>query len=274
MLPLKLPSGIHHGITRSARSFGDLRLIETTYLPGLRTKKHTHERSCFAILLKGDYMETITNGDLTCRAGDIVFTPSDTIHSNEICSNGARSLIIEVNDELISNIRRLSGKTLALNKARYGEVTGLGKRIFNEWQHPDDLSSINIEALTIELCCWFSRLPGDAAKPDWVTRVHDRLRSDFKEKLTLSEIAADAGVHPAHLARSFRHHFRCTVGDFIRRTRIGYAARRIETSDDPLSFIALDSGFSHQAHFSRVFHEITGTTPGKYRAKLRNCKKQ
>jgi AraC family transcriptional regulator len=273
MMPARLPSGIHHGILRSSRPVGDLTLVETIYGPGLKTRKHTHERSCFAILLDGNYMETISKGALNCSAGDVIFTPSDTIHSNEICLQGARSLIVEVGDGLISNIRRYSGKQLTLNKAKHGEVGILGKRIYNEWRHPDDLSSINIEALTIELCCWFSRLPCDARKPDWLKRVHERLLSDFREKLTLCDLAMEAGVHPAHLARSFRYHFRCTIGDFIRRTRVQYAAIRIECSDDPLSRIALDCGFSNQAHFSRIFHEIFGTTPGKYRATFRNCKK-
>jgi AraC-like DNA-binding protein len=37
-------------------------------------------------------------------------------------------------------------------------------------------------------------------------------------------------------------------------------------SDLPLSSIALDFGFYDQSHFTRIFRQLTGTTPGMFRA--------
>jgi len=36
-----------------------------------------------------------------------------------------------------------------------------------------------------------------------------------------------------------------------------------------LADIALDAGFADQSHFTRVFKQITGTTPGAYRSLLK-----
>ncbi|MGH7468762.1 MAG: helix-turn-helix domain-containing protein [Longimicrobiales bacterium] len=33
----------------------------------------------------------------------------------------------------------------------------------------------------------------------------------------------------------------------------------------PLSTVALEAGFSDQAHFCRQFHQATGVTPGRWR---------
>jgi AraC family transcriptional regulator len=270
----KLPSGTHHGAARPAGIFGNVTLVETYYLPNSKTKKHTHERSCYAILINGGYQENVNNGSLNCAAGDVVFMPSEAIHCEEISPQGARSLIVEVSDAFISKMSSVGNKGSVLNKGKHGEIGALARRIYQEWQRPDELSPISLEALAIELWCWFSRLPCDPKKPDWLRRVQERLQSDFKEKLTLARLAQEAGVHPAHLARSFRYHFRCTIGDFIRNARVQYAALQMQSTNEPLSSIALSAGFSHQAHFSRVFREIFGTTPGNYRATFRNCKKQ
>jgi AraC family transcriptional regulator len=51
----------------------------------------------------------------------------------------------------------------------------------------------------------------------------------------------------------------------VRRLRIEEAARRFAAGAVPLVEVALDAGFADQAHFSRVFKQVTGLTPGEYR---------
>ena len=43
----------------------------------------------------------------------------------------------------------------------------------------------------------------------------------------------------------------------------------IATSKRPLSMIALDAGFADQSHFTRVFRQAYGQTPGQYARSLR-----
>jgi len=43
------------------------------------------------------------------------------------------------------------------------------------------------------------------------------------------------------------------------------AAGMLANSDLPLSAVALDLGFYDQSHFTRVFRQITGATPGMFR---------
>jgi AraC family transcriptional regulator len=78
-------------------------------------------------------------------------------------------------------------------------------------------------------------------------------------------VALDAGVHPVSLARAFRHHYGCTVGEYIRRLRIRYACDRLLGSDDSLVEIAYAAGFSHQAHLSRTFKRTLGLSPSQFR---------
>jgi AraC family transcriptional regulator len=100
-------------------------------------------------------------------------------------------------------------------------------------------------------------------------RVRDRLHDAIAGGCCLEELAAEGGVHPAHLARSFRRHFRCTVGEYLRRLRVEEAGRRLANSDEPLVAVALAAGYADQAHFTKAFRRATGTTPAEYRRSSR-----
>lgn len=71
--------------------------------------------------------------------------------------------------------------------------------------------------------------------------------------------------HPAHLARVFRKHYRCSVGQYVRRMRVDLAARQLAGSRCSIAEIAAQLGFADQSHFSRVFVKLIGLTPARYR---------
>lgn len=104
--------------------------------------------------------------------------------------------------------------------------------------------------------------------PQWLERVRNILEQRFAEPFKLSEIAAEVGVHPVHLAREFRKHYGSSVGEYLRRVRIEYACRELLGSNVAVTNIAFAAGFADQSHFSRTFKRLCGTTPGKYRASL------
>lgn len=106
--------------------------------------------------------------------------------------------------------------------------------------------------------------------PQWLERVREILEQRFAEPFKLSEIAAEVGVHPVHLAREFRKHYGTSVGEYLRRVRIEYACRELMDSNVAVTNIAFAAGFADQSHFSRTFKRLCGTTPGRYRAFLLN----
>lgn len=104
--------------------------------------------------------------------------------------------------------------------------------------------------------------------PLWLERVRNSLEEHFAEPYKVSEIAAQAGVHPVHLAREFRKYYGASVGEYLRRMRIEYACRELMGSNVAVTSIAFAAGFADQSHFSRTFKRLCGTTPGRYRASV------
>ena len=76
-------------------------------------------------------------------------------------------------------------------------------------------------------------------------------------------------MHPVHLARQFRASQGCTVGEYIRRVRVGFARRELVMTDKPIAEIALSAGFFDQSQLTKTFKRVTGRTPAAYRAQHR-----
>jgi AraC family transcriptional regulator len=83
----------------------------------------------------------------------------------------------------------------------------------------------------------------------------------------MSEIAAQARVHPVYLARVFRQVYGVTPGEYVRRLRLEWAKERILNSAEPLSDLALQAGFADQSHLSRAFRARYGVPPAHLRKK-------
>jgi AraC family transcriptional regulator len=84
----------------------------------------------------------------------------------------------------------------------------------------------------------------------------------------VQDIANVVGVHPFHLSRVFRTVHRQTIGEYVQRLRVSYACKQLAVPEIDLAEVALAAGFADQSHFTRVFKNVTGITPGVYRHML------
>ena len=100
-----------------------------------------------------------------------------------------------------------------------------------------------------------------------VTDALRRIEAQAHERLTLAELASDAGMTPYHFLRTFRHVVGMTPHQFVLRTRLHRAAVRLRQSDEPVSTIAFEAGFNDLSTFNRRFRRVTGESPRAYRAR-------
>jgi len=97
--------------------------------------------------------------------------------------------------------------------------------------------------------------------------VVDFVQSHLHESVSLLALADQAHVSPFHFARKFR----ATVGlpphQFLLRQRVQRSIGLIKAGKLPLAQIAVESGFHDQAHLTRAFRTMLGTTPARYPAR-------
>ena len=72
-----------------------------------------------------------------------------------------------------------------------------------------------------------------------------------------------AAVH--FFLRAFRKTMGLAPHQWLMVRRVERARELIQEGEQPLSEIALDAGFSDQSHFTRVFSQQMGVSPGAWR---------
>ena len=91
------------------------------------------------------------------------------------------------------------------------------------------------------------------------------MRENVAEKITVEEIAAKVGLSRAHFFTLFREQLHTTPQVFWSAVRVEEAMRRLITESAPLTWVAMDLGFSAPGNFSRFFKEHTGVSPSTFR---------
>ncbi|MBQ6798554.1 MAG: AraC family transcriptional regulator [Oscillospiraceae bacterium] len=87
----------------------------------------------------------------------------------------------------------------------------------------------------------------------------------FSEKLTLEQIAASAIISGRECLRCFQSCIHKTPFEYLLDYRVQVAERLLRTTDLSITEIALQTGFSDSAYFSRQFRELRKMSPSQYR---------
>ena len=98
-------------------------------------------------------------------------------------------------------------------------------------------------------------------------RVVDWVYENLEKEMTVSDLAKIAKMKQAHLERRVKRVFKMSVGQFVRRARIGRAAQLLQNSDLGIAEIALECGYSEQSSLTRQFKSAVGCPPGEFRKK-------
>ncbi len=91
------------------------------------------------------------------------------------------------------------------------------------------------------------------------------LEEHYRERLQLAELAEHCGLSPTHVHRLFQRLLRMSPNEFLLALRLQEARRLLANTDEPLSVIAVNTGFFDQSHFTKRFRKMTGMTPTKFR---------
>jgi AraC family transcriptional regulator len=257
-----LPPGAHFGQLTQMRDFGGLIMAESHYAPGFITPMHVHETASFTVILHGEYMEEHRAQVFDCFPGKILFRTAGAQHCDRIGSSGAHCVMLEMRPTWQE---RLDATPLPSSVCQMHDRRDVLLRLRRELTIVDDMTPLAVEALVLELCCQLQRARAAPGRiPLWLRQIQEKLEAEFDCRQSLRVLAADANVHPAHLARAFRQQFGCSVGEYVRGRRIEFACERI-AEGEPLSDIAIGAGFANQPHFSRTFKALTGLSPGEFR---------
>jgi AraC family transcriptional regulator len=245
---------------------GTLELVESVYPRGLMLGRHQHSHAYLGYVMEGHYTETYQGTSAEATPGTIRFLPAGEIHSNAY-NDGARCLLVRLSPFSLDHLREHARIIEQPGRIASPKAEWLARRLHSEFRQRDTAAALAIEGLVLEILAEGVRSTTNSYKstPRWLQRAREMIQSNFLSVPSLTEIAAQVGVHPVHLSREFRRYFECTVGDYMRKLRIDHAEHLLVNTNTPLAEIANICGFADQSHFSSTFKRTLGVTPARFR---------
>lgn len=272
--PAPAADAFYSPVVRTRRSAAGV-LTELRQPERRRFPRHGHERPYVSFLFAGSYVERCGSLALEHRPPTLAYHPPGLEHQDEVGEAGGRFLVVELDPAWLEAAvggcpdgggpRRLDGD-LALRAAwrlRRSLAAGAEAAGSNE---------LAAEGLVLDLVAELGRedWTRERSRPRWLDVVIERLRAEYRRPVSLASLAADAGVHPAHLWRAFRRAEGCSPSTYVHRLRCHHVFRRLSepAGSPPLADLALEAGFADQSHCTRVFKRLVGVPPGALRRDL------
>ena len=235
-------------------------------VPEHEVEEHTHTEAHFVLLMRGAYVSSAAGAPAVAERPLLIYNPPGTTHRDCFRGDGGQFFTVSVSmatQRHFAYAVALPDHACVLGRAALGVALNMAA----SGAAPTPHDGLIVESLCAELLTATALDFKDVLDraPAWLRRARELMHDDCGTELSLSDVAMVAGVHPVHLTRTFRHHFGCTPGDYLRRCRLTKAAALLMDTSAELVDVAEACGYFDQAHFSHTFKAAFGVSPRGYR---------
>lgn len=255
---------------------------------------HFHPEYQLFVVLKGTGTRFIGDHFSPFREGDVVFTGPDLPHlwrSDPEYFEGnpqlwTEGVVIYFHEDFLGSqllqkselywIRQLFGKAkqgLEITGSTGIEVKGLMQDLLVLKDFESILMLLNILHLlshTSEYRVLSSEGYTNSLKEsdtERMNRVHTYVMRNFRESITLEQVATIANMTPTSFSRYFKTHANKTFSEFLTEIRIGYSCKLLIEKKVNISQACYESGFHTLSNFNRQFKAVTHHSPLEYKNK-------
>lgn len=99
---------------------------------------------------------------------------------------------------------------------------------------------------------------------EYAKKAIDYIKLNFRERITLGEIASHVGLTPTYFSRYFKQNTRKTFKQYLNLVRLEHALRDIQTSGISETRAAVENGFPSVKAFIAAFKSVYNCTLSEY----------
>lgn len=249
------------------------------------THYHTHYEVYYQ--LSGDRYYFIKDRTYYIEEGTMVWLNTSDIHKTITASkNQGERILINFEIEFLDSIAKkeldqllycftAERRVLKLNLAQKKEMENLLQKMLKENQDTFYNKILLCECLL--LSNRYLKEAGDvdnekthqSVKYERIANIAHYINEHYNEKITLESVARIFYISPYYLSRTFKAGTGFNFINYLNYIRISHAKRLLETTEMSIINISEEVGYENITHFNRVFKDIEGTTPLKYRRIMR-----
>lgn len=130
----------------------------------------------------------------------------------------------------------------------------------------DFFTALSIRSLVLDL---LSTIPEKEwaliSKNERILKVLTYIESNLNKDLSNSQLAENANLATNAFNRLFRLEVGISPQKYVKKKRIDKACALLDHSQNSIEQVAEKTGFSDRYHFSKIFKQVTGASPAKYR---------
>lgn len=255
---------------------------------------HWHEELELGYIEQGASRICTVNGEYIIQQGEGFFINSNVMDMKENAVPGCRTLEINhiFHPVFLSGHFKSRFETKYLNpiiQNRQIEVHVLRKNRQTSKQILSNLKKLKVlqnrpdtEFATRNLLSdsWMLLMEDIKQAQPALTVVHmenqNRLRSmlacihsHYQEKLTLARIAGSANISEREALRCFQKNINQSPFEYLISFRLNQAKKLLTETEDSITQISYQCGFSNSAYFGKVFKKAFGMTPLAYRSMVK-----
>ena len=146
------------------------------------------------------------------------------------------------------------------------DINKLAELFFAKEPYHADFASLYMKKIILFAISRSDRDP--AGRP--AVKIIEYVRENYRYQIKNSEIAKHFGYNPNHLNRMVKDYTGMSLKSYIISCRVGAAKEQLAVTDDPITTISENCGFSSPSYFAEIFSRSESMSPREYRNKIRS----
>ena len=256
--------------------------LEDYDVPAVCIPRHEHPEHFLHLVISGNVeYEVTTKGrtlKFTSRPGTAFLLPQGTV--DEVNWRGpTHRLAVAIHPRLITNALGKAADVADIEFAEHWNLADphISALLLEMKAYLDEGSPIGTmygESLTTALAVYLVKRYGVQSRtlsnykgglPRLrLKRVLDYIADNLAEDLSLSQLAAVAGMSSHYFSEMFKQSTGSTPHIYVLSRRIERAKEHLRNSKLSIIDVGLEAGFPNPSHFSRVFRKLVGTSPSSF----------
>jgi len=231
-----------------------------------------HDSVELLLIKKGTSYAYLNAEKIEAHEEDIVFINSNTVHLINAADNVCEYYCLIVNLDFLEEFGLYFEDTIISSLITSKEAHDIFEKIIEEaTQKKDNFSSPAVVSLIISLFVHLLRNYSVSAGENHTSSVNSKslmmrkalsfMKSNFKEKIQISDIADYVNFSKDYLSHTFKEFTGVTIVYYLNFLRCRHAKNLLSRGDISVSNAAMASGFDNISHFTRTYKKIMGYLP-------------
>lgn len=245
-----------------------------------KNQLHFHNFFELYYLKSGERYHYIDDNLLEVSPGEIILFPPQTMHRSLGKENDEfdRTVIyfkpyVIISDELRKKLYNTRA-VFTPNKETSGEFLQTINHLLKIQNSDEEFKEEHMKSIINLLLLDILNMevkPDRVVKKNRTSQIINYINNNFYHDISLSDLSKELKISSYYLCREFKKETNSTIVDYIKNKRIMNAQKLFIETNKNVTEVASLTGFSNLTHFNRVFKEIVGMTPSKYRKNLKEA---